>query len=182
MSRIVPLALPSLLLLLAGCETDGAMTEQSTTVQLAKAGKLKVDQSNPAADPEGLGICNGLYGQIFVPQAKNVARVDLLLTVNQIGAGGDATTVGVYTDITEPALASTSVTVDPPQPGELSRVISYSFEPAVPIQKGSTYIIGWSGTTSCWQFSRGDPYPNGNMVLFDGTPLADDFWFVTYSN
>jgi hypothetical protein len=178
------LTFPGVVLLLGGCGPDGSIADPSpTSVQLAKGAKPKVDQSNRVSDPAGLGVCNGLYGQTFVPQAKEVSQVDLLITVNQIGAGGDPTTVGVYSDITQSPIATTSVTVGPAAPGELSRVVSYVFANPVPVQKGTTYTIGWTGVTSCWQFSFGDAYPQGTAVLFDGSALNPpaDFWFVTYS-
>jgi len=185
MPRItLPLPLATALLFLGGCQADDAITEHSPTgVQFARAGKLKVDQSNPVSDPQGLGVCNGLYGQTFVPAERNLAQVDLLLTVNQIGAGGDATTVGLYADITQAPLATTSVTVAEHQPGELSRVVTYTFATPIPVQKGTTYTIGWQGTVACWQFSFGDPYPKGTLVGSDGTPgnPPADFYFVTYT-
>jgi len=44
--------------------------------------KLKVDQSNTVSD--GLGLDNGFYGQTYVPKAKNVARIELLLQINNL--------------------------------------------------------------------------------------------------
>jgi hypothetical protein len=183
MPRIsLPLTSVGAALLLAGCQADGAITGYSpAAIQFASAPKLKVDQSNPVSDPEGLGFCNGLWGQTFVPQEKNLARVDLLITVNQLEAG-EATTVGLYTDITQAPIATSSVTIDPHQPGELSRVVSYTFATPVPVQKGTTYTIGWQGALSCWQFSRGDPYPRGTLAFADGSLGTGDFYFITYSS
>jgi hypothetical protein len=150
----------------------------------APSSKLRVDQSNLVTSPEGLGLSNGLYGQTFVPKATNLAQVDLLLTVNQVPAGGAACSVGLYGTITSTPIATASVSVAPPVPGELARMVSFRFDPVVPLARKTLYTLGWTGpSTLSWQLSFGDPYPAGQVVLYDGTPLnpAADFVFTTYT-
>jgi hypothetical protein len=154
-----------------------------TTIGTASQ-KLKVDQSNTVTSPEGLGLGHALYGQTFVPRAHNLAQVDLLLTVNILQSPGAMTTVGLFSDITQPPLATASAFVTPPAPGELARTVSFRFDPPIPIDRGTTYTIGWYGPPDniWWQFSYGDPYPRGQAVGPDGVPLnpSADFVFTTY--
>ncbi len=148
---------------------------------IPKTSELNIDQANLVTN--GLSTCNGLYGQTFVPQTAKLHHVDVLLTVNTIAATGDATTLGLFADLTQPPIAITSVTVAPAEPGELSRIVSYAFPSPVRIRKGTTYTLGWSGGTACWEYSLGDTYSAGGLVSFDGTPLNPpaDAWFITYS-
>jgi len=146
--------------------------------------RLKVDQSNLVTSPEGLGLGNGLYGQTFVPKAHNLAQVDLLLTVNVLRPEGAQTTIGLFADITQPPIATATAFVGGPAPGELARFISFRFDPPIPLAKKTVYTIGWYGLPDLsWQFSFGDPYPPGQVVLYDGTPLNPpaDFVFTTFS-
>lgn len=180
------LQLPAFLLLLAGCQSQGFVTEQSDGALFLKSDKLRVDQSNQVGGPDGQSISctNVALGQTFATKANSIARVDLSFLINNVPAGGNPTTVGLHEDITQPPLATASVTIAPAEPGELFRVVSYTFSPPVPVTKGGTYTIVCTGAGSAsWQVAQTDPYAGGEAVLFDGTPLSSaDFWFVTYSS
>ena len=143
-------------------------------------GKLRVDQSNSVSD--GLSLCSGLRGQTVTPRAKNLAQVDLLLTINTLQSDV-MTTVEVFTEITQAPVATTQALVRAAAPGELRRAISYQFDPPVSLEKKGTYTIGFHALTdACWEFAFGDPYPGGQAVLADGTSLNPpaDFVFTTY--
>jgi hypothetical protein len=150
-----------------------------------------VDQSNLVTSAEGLGM-NGVWGQTFVPKAPNLAQVDLLLTVNQLGPAGATTQVGLFTDLTgtpiatATPLATATTFVAGHAPGELARFVSFRFDPTVPLAKKTTYTIGWYGTANLsdlsWQFSYGNPYPAGQMLDYNGAPSSSaDFVFVTHT-
>ena len=142
--------------------------------------KLKVDQSNNTTD--GLSLCNGLWGQTFVPRAKNLARVDLRLTINNL-TEQTPTTAALHTLITGTPIATTTTLVAPHAPGELSRTVAYSFDPPIHLTKDTTYTLAFMAPPdACWEFTFIDPYPSGDAVLSDGTPLnpAADFVFATY--
>jgi hypothetical protein len=180
------LQLPVFLLLLAGCQSQGFVTEQSGGGLSLKAGRLKVDQSNQVGGPDGQSISctNVALGQTFGTNANSITQVDLSFLINNVPAGGNPTTIGLHEDITQAPLATASVTIAPPAPGELFRVVSYTFSPAVPVTKGRTYTISCTGAgNASWQVALTDPYARGEAVQFDGTPLTGaDFWFVTYSS
>lgn len=185
---VLQVMLAGVLFLVAGCEQDRSVpTAPATAPAQAQFGKvaspkLKVDQSNNVSDQLGLG--NGLYGQTFVPKADNLAQVDLLLIVNQVPSSGVETTVGLFTDITQAPIATTVAFVEGAVPGELRRTISYGFDPPVPLDKKTTYTIGWYGPAEAsWEFAFGDPYPPGQVVLYNGVPLNPiaDFVFTTYA-
>lgn len=179
--RLVLVGVP---LLLVSCEAERSAPTGPDRASFAKApaSKLKVDQSNSVSD--GLGLGNGLYGQTYVPGAKNLAQVDLLLQINLLTAGV-TTTVGVFTDITQPPLATTSTLIAPAAPGELNRVVSFAFDPPVPLVKGASYTLGlYAPFNVSWEFAFGDAYPAGQVVHSDGSPLnpTADFVFTTYSS
>jgi hypothetical protein len=147
----------------------------------APKARLVLDQSNFVQD--GLGI-NGFMGQTFMPKAKNVAQVDLRFIVNQIPPEGVDIEIGIYTDITEEPIATTTTHVAPPGIGELERTVSFQFIPPVLLRKGMTYTIGCNDDLhlAAWTFGFNDPYPLGQAVLYDGTALNPpaDFYFATY--
>jgi hypothetical protein len=179
------LQLSAILLLLTGCQSQEFLTEESDAELSLKAGKLKVDQSNQVGGPDGQSIsCTNIaLGQTFTTNANSIAQIDLSFLINNVPAGGNPTTVGLHEDITQAPLATASVTIAPPGPGELFRVVSYTFSPPVSVTKGRTYTISCTGAgTASWQVALTDPYSRGEAVQFDGTPLTGgDFWFVTYS-
>jgi hypothetical protein len=123
-----------------------------------------------------------LWGQTFLPKAKNVAQVDLLLIVNQVFVDVD-TTVGVFTDITQPPIATTQAVVAAATPGELRRTTSYTFKPPVPLEKRVSYAIGlFAPSNTSWESAFGDPYPRGQAVGSDGVPINPpaDFAFTSH--
>lgn len=184
MRRIAhPLILASLALLVAGCEQHRDDPTAPAQVRFAKEAlpKLKVDQSNDASDQ--LGLTDGLYGQTFTPKAKNLAQVDLLVIINNLQSPVEAT-VGLFGDITQEPLGTTVAIVEPPQPGQLNRTVSFVFDPPLPLDKKTTYTIGlYAPMLVSWEFAFGDPYPGGQVVLYNGTPLNPiaDFVFTTYT-
>ncbi|HSL71383.1 MAG TPA: hypothetical protein VK864_14145, partial [Longimicrobiales bacterium] len=61
----------------------------------------------------------------------------------------------------------------------------FVFDPAVPLVKGASYTIGlYAPADVSWEFAFGDPYPQGQVVLYDGTPLnpTAEFVFITYAS
>lgn len=171
----------------SGCEQDRSGLTEPTDAQFAKSSKLKVDQSNTVTDHLGL---DGFVGQTFVPKENNVAQVDVLLITNQIPAAGVMTTVGIYRDITQAPIATTVSLIGPAVPGEVERVVSYSFDPPVPLDKGAEYTLGFDSPRGedglydvSWEFSYGDTYRQGQAILSDGLPLnpTGDFFFITYA-
>ncbi len=182
MRAIWCLVLAGVPLLLASCaaERPAPVAPDGASFAKAAASKLRVDQSNTVSD--GLGLGNGLYGQTYVPGAKNLGQVDLLLQINLLTVAV-TTTVGLFSDITQPPLATTSALIAPAVPGELNRIVSFAFDPPVPLVKGATYTIGlYAPFNVSWEFAFGDAYPAGHVVLSDGSPLnpTADFVFVTY--
>ena len=176
------LNLASVVLLAGGCRADPApLTEPHQPVLTKVSSPYKADQSNTTSD--GLALANGFYGQSFVPRADNLAKVDVLLIVNQVPPEGSLTSLGLYTTMIQPAVDSVLVNVAPPQPGEVERVISYVFSTPLPLVRGTTYILGWHGTTTSWEFTYTDAYPKGQALLYDGTPLnpSADLVFTTYA-
>jgi hypothetical protein len=173
--------------LAAACEPGKALPTEGATPLAASSSEredqrtLVVDQSNLVTDHLGLG--NGLYGQTFAPRAKNLAQVDLSFIVNQVPPGGVVTTVGIFTDITQPPLATAQALVAAPAPGELFRTVSFQFNRPVKLKKGRSYLIGaYMPATLSWEFAFGDAYPAGQVIMPDGTPLnpIGDFVFTTY--
>jgi hypothetical protein len=184
MPRNARLATLIALVLLAGaCRDDrAALTEPRQPAYTNVRDQLKVDQSNTTTDH--LGLANGFYGQSFVPRADNLARVDVLLIINQVPAEGTYTSLGLYTSMNQPAIDSVIVYVAPPQPGEIERVVSHVFSSPLPLVKGATYILGWHGTSATsWELTQTDAYPRGQALLYDGTPLnpSSDMVFTTYA-
>ena len=92
-------------------------------------------------------------------------------------------TLGLFADLTQPPIAIMFVTSAPAEPGELSRIVSYAFPSPVRTCKGTTYTLGWSGGTACWEHPLGDTYSAGGLVSFDGTPRNPpaDAGSMTYS-
>ncbi len=181
---VFPIMLAGVLFLVGGCSQDRSVPTVPAQAQFAKVASpvLKVDQSNSVSD--GLGLGNGLYGQTFVPKANNLAQVDLLLIVNQVPSSGVETTLGLFRDITQAPTATTVAFVAGAAPGELHRTVSYTFDPPVPLDKKTTYTLGWYGPADAsWEFGFGDSYPPGQVVLYDGNPLnpTADFVFTTYA-
>lgn len=186
---VVTLMLVGVLLLVAGSAAPA--WSAGPPAPSASSAKLKVDQANLVTSPEGLGM-DGVWGQTFVPKAPNLAQVDLLLTVNQLGPAGATTTVGIFADLTgTPIAAATPIAtatafVPDNAPGELARFVGFSFDPAVPLAKKTTYTIGWYGrpipSDLSWQFSYDNPYPAGQMLDYSGAPSSSaDFVFITYT-
>ena len=186
------LVLASAPLLFTACDVDGPQSTPPADLRFASASpnaqtssKLKLDQSNLVTDH--LGTSNGRWFQTFVPKTDNLARVDLLLIVNQVGALGETSTCYLFTDITQPPVDSASVTVTPPIPGEIERTVSYRFgvsNPLTPLSKGTTYAIGIdASSTLSWEFAYGDPYPAGQAIGADLLPVnpSADFVFTTYA-
>jgi len=174
--------LTTIAVLVGACgEGRATLTEPHQAGFTKVSSQFKIDQSNTMSD--GLGLGNGFYGQSFVPKATNLAKVDVLLIVNQVPAEGSWTSLGLYTDMNQPAVDSVLVNVGPPQPGELQRVVTYLFNAPVPLLKGTTYILGWHGTSTSWEFTYTDAYPKGQALLYDGTPLnpSADMVFTTYA-
>ena len=148
--------------------------------QAAKEPKYKVDQSNDVSD--GFGPANGLYGQTITPRAHNLARVDVLLIINNLESPVE-TTVGLFTHITQEPLGTTSTIIQPHEPGELNRTVSFVFDPPLPLDKQTTYTIGlYAPSQVAWELALGDPYRGGQAVIYNGTPLSNaDFVFTTYT-
>ncbi len=154
-------------------------TSGSNTIDLTP---IRVDQSNTVSD--GLSYGSGtLYGQTFQPTGDTLVQVDLRFTANNLTAPA-TTIVGIYRDITLPPIAAETVTVAPPL-SDLRPVISYRFRYPIPIDPNVTYTIGWyspQGSNLAWELSQQDPYPRGQAVGADGTPInpPTDFVFTTY--
>jgi hypothetical protein len=149
---------------------------------------LSVDQSNTVTDH--LGMTGGLWGQTFVPNAGNLAQVDLLVIATDIPAEGLSSRVGLFQDITQPPIAMADATLAGPIAGTRDVTVSYRFDPPVALVGGTLYTLGWygpptgpAGATMSWEFTYQAPYAPGQAVNSSNVALnpTADFVFTTYS-
>jgi hypothetical protein len=162
--------------------TDATQAAEQAFTVFIDYGPPFVDQFNATNDL--IGLANGLYGQTFVPQAPNVAMVEISCIVNLVPLGGLEATVGIFTDITLPPIATAVTHVEPPAPGEVRRTLGFTFDPPVRLIPNTAYTLGfYAPAAMSWDLAFADPYAPGKAVVFNGAPINPpaDFVFATYA-